>query len=136
MIAALIGGIAANPWARAALRYGAIAFAVLLFLLSIRRTGERAGRMAERLETSEKINDVHARCWMPRLAVLAIAMSLLTGCATVGSEPRITTVCPPLVEYSREFQARADPSCEAGPNIVESRWVDTALRYCQNKLKC
>jgi hypothetical protein len=36
----------------------------------------------------------------------------------------------------REFQARADLSCEAGPNIVESRWVDTALRYCQNKLKC
>ena len=40
------------------MRYGAIAFAVLLFLLSIRRTGEDAGRMAERLETSEKINDV------------------------------------------------------------------------------
>ncbi|MBW6493319.1 MAG: hypothetical protein K0B16_01965 [Burkholderiaceae bacterium] len=58
MITALIGGIAANPWARAALRYATIALAVLLFLLSIRRNGERAGRMAERLETSEKINDV------------------------------------------------------------------------------
>ncbi|KAB7742823.1 hypothetical protein F2P47_01455 [Parvibaculum sedimenti] len=49
----------------------------------------------------------NARCWMPRLAVLAIAMSLLTACATAGSEPRIATVCPPVVEYSREFQARA-----------------------------
>ena len=24
-----------------------------------------------------------------------------------ASEPRIATVCPPVVEYSREFQARA-----------------------------
>jgi hypothetical protein len=26
---------------------------------------------------------------------------------TVGSEPRVVAVCPPLVDYSREFQARA-----------------------------
>ena len=49
----------------------------------------------------------NARCWKRRLAVLAIALSLLSGCATVGSEPGIATVCPPVVEYSREFQARA-----------------------------
>lgn len=48
-----------------------------------------------------------ARCSMPRLAVLGIAMSLLTACATATSEPRMATVCPPVVEYSREFQARA-----------------------------
>lgn len=48
-----------------------------------------------------------ARCWMPRLAALAIAAISLTGCATGGSEPRVVTVCPPVVEYSREFQARA-----------------------------
>ncbi len=46
---------------RAALRYGTIALAVLLFLLSLRRSGERAGRLAERLETSEKVNDVQRR---------------------------------------------------------------------------
>lgn len=34
-------------------------------------------------------------------------MISLTGCATVASKPRVTTVCPPVVEYSREFQARA-----------------------------
>lgn len=56
MIAALFTGIAAAPWMLAALRYGAIALAV--FLLSLRRSGERAGRLAERLETSEKVNDV------------------------------------------------------------------------------
>lgn len=49
----------------------------------------------------------NARCSMLRLAVLAIATSLLTACATVGSEPRIVAACPPLVDYSREFQARA-----------------------------
>ena len=49
----------------------------------------------------------NARCWMLRLAVLAISTSLLTACATVGSEPRIVTFCPPVVEYSRAFQTRA-----------------------------
>ncbi|MEE4539920.1 MAG: hypothetical protein V2J51_15685 [Erythrobacter sp.] len=58
MTAGLLTGIATNPLMRAALRYGAIVLAVLLFLLSLRRSGERAGRLAERLETSEKTNDV------------------------------------------------------------------------------
>ena len=59
MIATLLARIAASPWARAALRYGILALTVLLFLLSIRRAGERAGRLAERLETiMEKANDV------------------------------------------------------------------------------
>ena len=58
MITALLTGFAASPWTRAALRYGAIVLAVLLFLLSLRRSGEQAGRLAERLETMEKANDV------------------------------------------------------------------------------
>lgn len=49
----------------------------------------------------------NVRCWKPQLAVLAIETSLLTGCATVGSDQRITAVCPPVVEYSRKFQTRA-----------------------------
>ena len=61
MIAALLTGIAASPWVRAAVRYGAIVLAVLLFLISLRRSGERAGRLAERLETTEKANDVQRR---------------------------------------------------------------------------
>ena len=60
-MAPLLIGFAASPWMRAALRYGAIILALLLFLLSLRRSGERAGRLAERLETSEKINDVQRR---------------------------------------------------------------------------
>ena len=61
MITALLGGISASPFGRAALRYGAVALAILLFLLSIRRAGERTGRLAERLATTEKANDVQRR---------------------------------------------------------------------------
>ncbi|MDO5371622.1 hypothetical protein [Paracoccus sp. (in: a-proteobacteria)] len=60
MIEALIG-FHASPWMRAALRHGAIVLAVLLFLLTFRRSGERAGRLAERYETTEKTNDVQHR---------------------------------------------------------------------------
>lgn len=58
MIASLLGGIAASPRARTALRYVAIALTVLLFLLALRRSGERTGRLVERFETTEKVNDV------------------------------------------------------------------------------
>ncbi|WP_290557511.1 hypothetical protein [Aestuariivita sp.] len=50
--------MAASPWVRVALRYAATVLAVLLFLLALRRSGERAGHLAERLETMEKANDV------------------------------------------------------------------------------
>jgi hypothetical protein len=46
---------------RAALRCGAIALAILLFLLALRRPGERAGRLAERLETAEKSHEIQRR---------------------------------------------------------------------------
>ena len=49
----------------------------------------------------------NARCSMRRLAALVIAAISLTGCATVASDTRVATVRPPVVEYSREFQARA-----------------------------
>ncbi len=49
----------------------------------------------------------NAGCWKQQLAVLAIATSLLSGCATVSSDGMLTGPCPPVVEYSREFQARA-----------------------------
>lgn len=61
MIATIFGGIVATPWARAAVRYGTIALAIVLFLLSIRHSGERVGRIAERLETTEKANEIQRR---------------------------------------------------------------------------
>nr|WP_044008450.1 hypothetical protein [Leisingera methylohalidivorans] len=46
-------------------------------------------------------------CWRRRLAVLVVATSWLTGCATAGFEAGGVAACPPVVEYSREFQAQA-----------------------------
>ena len=61
MIASILGGIDATSWATAALRYVAIVLAIVLFLLSIRRSGERVGRIAERFETTEKTNAIQRR---------------------------------------------------------------------------
>ena len=61
MIGGLLAALAGSAWARAALRYGVTAFAILLFLLALRRSGERAGRLAERLDTREKANEVQRR---------------------------------------------------------------------------
>lgn len=61
MIASFLGRIAASQWVQTALRYGAIALTIVLFLLSIRRSGERVGRIAERLETTEKTNEIQRR---------------------------------------------------------------------------
>jgi hypothetical protein len=46
-------------------------------------------------------------CLRPRLVVLVLAKSLLSGCATARSEPGGLAACPPVVEYSRDLQARA-----------------------------
>ena len=61
MITTILDGIAVSTWARAILRCGAIAVAIVLFLLSVRRTGERAGRIAERLEIARKTNETQRR---------------------------------------------------------------------------
>ena len=46
-------------------------------------------------------------CWRRQLLGLVIAMSLLSGCAAGGSDDGGIGACPPVVEYSRAFQARA-----------------------------
>jgi len=61
MIAAVLGLVGASAWARATMRYVAIALAIILFLLSIRRSGERVGRLVERLEIREKTNEIQRR---------------------------------------------------------------------------
>jgi hypothetical protein len=61
----VIGGhlaaLAGSAWMRTGLRYGVTALAILLFLLSLRRSGERAGRLTEQLETMEKTYDAQKR---------------------------------------------------------------------------
>ena len=49
----------------------------------------------------------NAECWRLPLAVLVLATIWLSGCATVGSDRSGPGTCPPVVDYSREFQARA-----------------------------
>lgn len=49
----------------------------------------------------------NARCWKRWLAVLAIATISLTGCATVSSDVEGLAACPPVVEYSEDFQESA-----------------------------
>jgi hypothetical protein len=61
VIGGLLATLAGSAWARAALRYGVTALAILLFLLALRRSGERAGRLAERLETTERSHDAQRR---------------------------------------------------------------------------
>ncbi|MBD9529111.1 hypothetical protein [Paracoccus sp. PAR01] len=46
----------ASLWRRA-LPWLALATAILLFMFSARRSGERAGRLSERIETTERSND-------------------------------------------------------------------------------
>ena len=55
-------------------------------------------------------------CWRRRLAALAIATSLLSGCATVGSNGSWNWSCPPAAEYSREFQTRAAEELNSLPD--------------------
>ena len=61
MIGELVASLVGSAWARAALRYGVTAFAILLFLLALRRSGECVGRVAERLEHTEKTNEIQRR---------------------------------------------------------------------------
>ncbi|RBI83515.1 MULTISPECIES: hypothetical protein [Paracoccaceae] len=61
MIGGLLATLAGSAWACTVLRYGVTASSILLFLLSLRRSGERAGRLVERIEAMEKANDVQRR---------------------------------------------------------------------------
>ncbi|MDB6182491.1 hypothetical protein [Paracoccus fistulariae] len=56
-------------------------------------------------------------CWRRRLTVLVIATNLLTGCVTAGFEAGGVAACPPVVEYSREFQARAAEEMAMLPDL-------------------
>jgi hypothetical protein len=58
MLATMLGGLIARPWARRAIGAALAALTVALFLFNLRRSGERAGRAAERLETLEVVNHV------------------------------------------------------------------------------
>jgi len=59
-LVSFIGGRAAGLLGPG-LKWGALALAVLLFVAGLRRAGEKAGRMAERLEAKERANEINRR---------------------------------------------------------------------------
>jgi hypothetical protein len=58
---ALLTWFTGSRFALAVGKWAAITLAISLFLLSLRRSGERAGRLAERLENTEKANEIQRR---------------------------------------------------------------------------
>lgn len=56
---AWITGLLTTGPARKALGLLLAALTIALFLLNLRRAGERAGRLAERLSTSERTRDIY-----------------------------------------------------------------------------
>jgi hypothetical protein len=58
---ALIAWFSGSRLALAVGKWVAITLTITLFLLSLRRSGERAGRLAERLENQEKANEIQRR---------------------------------------------------------------------------
>lgn len=68
-----------------------------------------------------------------------IAAISLTACATATSEPRTATLCPPVVEYSREFQARAADELDLLPEgsaIAEMLADYSVMRYQARACQC
>ena len=55
------------------------------------------------------------KCWRLRRVVLAIAASLLGGCATAGSDRPVSVAFPPVVGYGAELQAQAAAEVGALP---------------------
>ena len=65
----------------------------------------------------------NAECWKRRLAVLVIASSWLTGCATADSDTSDGT-CPPIVNYSQAEQTRVAEEIAAVPeNVAIIGWL-------------
>lgn len=65
---------------------------------------------------------------LPSIA-LGIALTLLSACATGGSDTGGLAVCPPVAEYDQAFRERAVAELELLPNgsAVEGMLVDYAV---------
>lgn len=79
----------------------------------------------------------NAGCWTRRLAVLVLVTSWLGACATGVSETTPVAVCPPVVEYSREFQARAADELTLLPEgLVIAEMLSDYAAMRQQALAC
>jgi hypothetical protein len=68
------------------------------------------------------------KCWRRRLVVLAIEASLPSGCGTAGSDHAVA-VCPPVVRYGAEIEARAVAEVQAlsKGSAVETLLIDYSV---------
>jgi uncharacterized protein YceK len=68
-------------------------------------------------------------CSRRRRVALVLATIWLSGCATVSSDGSRLGACPPVVEYSREFQARAAEELDRLPegSMIEEMLGDYAV---------
>jgi len=58
---ALLAWFTGSRFALAVGKWTAIGFTISLFLLSLRRSGERAGRLVERLKNQERANEIQRK---------------------------------------------------------------------------
>ncbi|TDQ54624.1 hypothetical protein [Phaeovulum veldkampii] len=58
MLGTMLAALFTRPWARRIIGAALAALAVVLFLVNLRRAGERAGRAAERLENLERTHAI------------------------------------------------------------------------------
>jgi hypothetical protein len=61
VIGVLVTWFSGSRFALAVGKWAAIGLTVLLFLLSLRRSGELAGRLVEQLENQEKVYEIQRR---------------------------------------------------------------------------
>ena len=55
----LVLGLLARPWARRLAAIALVALTITLFIVNLRRAGERAGRAAERFDQLERTHAIH-----------------------------------------------------------------------------
>ncbi|MCC5993904.1 MAG: hypothetical protein JJU40_16520 [Rhodobacteraceae bacterium] len=59
MWGSLVVGLLARPWAQRAVSFALAVLSITLFILNLRRSGERAGRAAERFDQLERTDAIH-----------------------------------------------------------------------------
>jgi hypothetical protein len=111
MMTSITAILASGP-ARQALGLLFSTLTIALFILNLRRAGERVSRLTERLSRSEKTHAIQRQ--MLDAATLMIAMLWLSACG-MGSSDRHGQVCPSVVVYSAADQARAAEEIEPLP---------------------
>ena len=58
MWGSLVVGALTQPWARRVASFALVTLTITLFILNLRRAGERAGRAAERMDQLERTHDI------------------------------------------------------------------------------